>query len=403
MRSKQQLIQDVLAAIDASREKIIGIGTTVWKNPEPGYKEFKTSDLAAKTLTELGLSPKRKLSITGMRADLIGAKPGPSLAICGEMDSLILPSHPECDPATGAVHACGHNSHIATMLGAAIGLVQANAQNDISGKVAFIPCPAEECIEIEWRNKLIKEGKIADVIKQQLNDLISFNVDKVLMPETKGGETYQVKFDVIASINEHDRTNYSTEPVADGRSLTYAAGDEPTALTINGEVWQFSYEISEIEQMMIRTQNKIKGFGGMIGGSAPSSINKTISKVNNITQKVMGYVDLVEGYADYAKQFAGGVGSIFGFESSYVEKIQKIKEKKKTIQKGHLPCSFKWCGHTLFKPNLVLDEDNFTYSNKESGMSSFVAQQTENDFFGSVEGFDFSKISEMTSAGLNVM
>jgi amidohydrolase len=160
MRSKQQLIQDVLAAIDASREKIIGIGTTVWKNPEPGYKEFKTSDLAAKTLTELGLSPKRKLSITGMRADLIGAKPGPSLAICGEMDSLILPSHPECDPATGAVHACGHNSHIATMLGAAIGLVQANAQNDISGKVAFIPCPAEECIETEWRSKLIKEGKI---------------------------------------------------------------------------------------------------------------------------------------------------------------------------------------------------------------------------------------------------
>ena len=95
-----------------------------------------------------------------MRADLIGAKPGPSLAICGEMDSLILPSHPECDPATGAVHACGHNSHIATMLGAAIGLVQANAQNDISGKVAFIPCPAEECIETEWRSKLIKEGKI---------------------------------------------------------------------------------------------------------------------------------------------------------------------------------------------------------------------------------------------------
>ena len=160
MKSKQQLIQDVLAAIDANREKIIGIGTTVWKNPEPGYKEFKTSELAAKTLTEIGLTPKRNLAITGMRADLDGVKPGPSLAICGEMDSLILPSHPECNPVTGAVHACGHNSHIANMLGAAIGLVQANAQNDISGKIAFIPCPAEECIETEWRSKLIKEGKI---------------------------------------------------------------------------------------------------------------------------------------------------------------------------------------------------------------------------------------------------
>ena len=160
MRSKQQLIQDVLAAIDANRDKIIGIGTAVWKNPETGYKEFMTSDLAAKMLTEIGLPPKRNLAITGMRADLNGAKPGPSLAICGEMDALIISTHPECNPATGAVHACGHNSHIASMLGAAIGLVQANAQNDISGKIAFIPCPAEECIEMEWRNKLIKEGKI---------------------------------------------------------------------------------------------------------------------------------------------------------------------------------------------------------------------------------------------------
>ncbi|MBO7622101.1 MAG: hypothetical protein J6T06_16425, partial [Victivallales bacterium] len=65
MRSKQQLIQDVLAAIDANREKIIDIGTTVWRNPEPGYKEFKTSELAAKTLTEIGLTPKRNLAITG--------------------------------------------------------------------------------------------------------------------------------------------------------------------------------------------------------------------------------------------------------------------------------------------------------------------------------------------------
>ena len=189
MRSKQQLIKDVLAAIDANRDKIIDIGTTVWKNPEPGYKEFKTSDLAAKTLTDIGLTPKRNLSITGMRADLNGVKPGPSLAICGEMDSLIIPTHPECDPATGAAHACGHNSHIASMLGAAIGLVQANAKNDISGKIAFIPCPAEECIEIEWRNKLIKEGKIkalggkASLILEGVFD----DIDMSIMNHLSGG------------------------------------------------------------------------------------------------------------------------------------------------------------------------------------------------------------------------
>jgi len=189
MRSKQQLIQDVLAAIDANREKIIDIGTTVWKNPEPGYKEFKTSELAAKTLTEIGLPPKRNLAITGMRADLNGVKPGPSLAICGEMDSLIIPTHPECDPATGAAHACGHNSHIASMLGAAIGLVQANAKNDISGKIAFIPCPAEECIEIEWRNKLIKEGKIKALGGKAalILDGVFDDIDMSIMNHLSGG------------------------------------------------------------------------------------------------------------------------------------------------------------------------------------------------------------------------
>lgn len=189
MRTKEQLIQAVLDAIDANKSQIINIGTTVWKNPEPGYKEFKTSELAARTLQEIGLNPQRNLALTGMRADLNGAKPGPALAICGEMDSLIIPTHPESDPATGAAHACGHNSHIAAMLGAAIGLVKANAADDLAGKVAFIPCPAEECIEIEWRNKLIQEGKIkalggkASLILEGVFD----DIDMAIMNHLGGG------------------------------------------------------------------------------------------------------------------------------------------------------------------------------------------------------------------------
>ncbi len=160
MRSIEQLKKDVCAAIDTQRERIIEIGETIWKNPESGYREVKTSKLAKKTLEALGLKVTDSLALTGLRADLNGASAGPTLAILGEMDALVLPTHPEADPVTGAVHACGHNCHITGLLGAAIGLCGAGAAKELAGKIALIATPAEECIELEYRSGLIEKGLI---------------------------------------------------------------------------------------------------------------------------------------------------------------------------------------------------------------------------------------------------
>ena len=161
--SKEALKAKVFAAIDNNAEKIIGIGEQIWKNPEPGYREFKTAKLAAEILKSLDLPTREGLGITGIRADLEFGKPGPTIAMLGELDSLVLPTHPECDPATGAVHACGHNASMAGMLGAAIGLVSAGISNELSGKIAFVAVPAEECIEIEKRLQMIAEKKISSL------------------------------------------------------------------------------------------------------------------------------------------------------------------------------------------------------------------------------------------------
>lgn len=160
MRSKAEVTAAVLAAIEAQRQRIIEIGEYVWQNPEPGYREFKTSALAKEVLQELGLPLRDKLSITGMRADLDSGRPEPTLAILGEMDSLILPSHPESDLETGAAHACGHHSHITAMLGTAMALVQAGFKEDMAGKIAFVPVPAEECLEIAKRIEMMNRGEI---------------------------------------------------------------------------------------------------------------------------------------------------------------------------------------------------------------------------------------------------
>ena len=57
-----------------------------------------------------------------MLSELAGSRSGPTFAILGELDGLVVAGHPEADPTTGAAHACGHNAQIAGLLGAAIGL-----------------------------------------------------------------------------------------------------------------------------------------------------------------------------------------------------------------------------------------------------------------------------------------
>ena len=108
--------------IDAHAAELIAIGDHIWQNPEPGYREVKTSNFVAEKLEKLGLTVKRDLAMTGLRADIDTGKEGPTLAILGELDSLILPNHPECDKTTGAVHSCGHNASATNLIGTAIGL-----------------------------------------------------------------------------------------------------------------------------------------------------------------------------------------------------------------------------------------------------------------------------------------
>ncbi|MBP5530462.1 MAG: amidohydrolase, partial [Lentisphaeria bacterium] len=198
-----------------------------WRNPEPGYKEFKTSKLATAKLKSLGLDVKENLAITGMRADLVSSRPGPALALLGEMDSLIIPGHPECDKCTGAVHSCGHNSHITAMVGAAMALVDAHAIDDLSGKIAFIGTPAEECIEIEWRNQLIAEGKVGALGGKPalIREGVFDDVDLAIMNHIGGHDHYGSRDHngfVCKSVTFHGRSCHAAAP-GSGVNAVHAA------------------------------------------------------------------------------------------------------------------------------------------------------------------------------------
>src|SRR5262249_16133053 len=124
--SKEDLKAKVWAAIDRRADEIVALGEQIRRQPELGFKEFKTSRLVEETLAKPCLRAKGGPAMTGVRADLAGrAGTGPTFALLGELDALVVAGHPEADPNTGAAHACGHNAQIAALLGAAMGLVEA--------------------------------------------------------------------------------------------------------------------------------------------------------------------------------------------------------------------------------------------------------------------------------------
>ena len=159
--TKTELMRSVNAAIDKRATEIIGLGETIRRHPELGFKEFKTARLVEDTMRGMGLSPKGGLAITGVRADAAGrGGDGPTFALLGELDGLIVPGHPFADPETGAAHACGHNAQVAGLLGAAMGLLDAKAFDHLAGRVAFIAVPAEEYGDVAWRVAQRNEGKL---------------------------------------------------------------------------------------------------------------------------------------------------------------------------------------------------------------------------------------------------
>ena len=100
------------------------------------------------------------MAITAVKGVLKGGKPGPTIAILGELDAIGCPEHPKADPDTGAAHACGHHMQQSSMLAAAYGLAKTGVMKDLCGNVVFFGVPAEEYVQIAYRKKLRKEGKL---------------------------------------------------------------------------------------------------------------------------------------------------------------------------------------------------------------------------------------------------
>lgn len=123
------------------------------QNPELGNREFKTAEKIATHLRALGIEVKTGVGKTGVVGVLKGGKPGPVVALRADMDGLPVKERvdiPFASKATGEyngqpvsiMHACGHDTHVAILMGTAE--ILASMKSELKGTVKFIFQPAEE-------------------------------------------------------------------------------------------------------------------------------------------------------------------------------------------------------------------------------------------------------------------
>ncbi len=146
--------------VEQNKALILEVERHIWSTPEIGYKEWKTSRYMEEQFEKLGYTVRQAGDIPGFTAELDTGKPGPKIGIFAELDSLLCADHPEADSETHAVHACGHNSQSAYLVGCAAALKMPHALDGLSGSIRFVSVPAEETIDFDYRKSLMDKGVI---------------------------------------------------------------------------------------------------------------------------------------------------------------------------------------------------------------------------------------------------
>ncbi|WP_199118082.1 amidohydrolase [Pedobacter sp. ASV28] len=232
----QTLVQKTEAAkrADAISSKVIAWRRDFHEHPELGNQEKRTAEIIAKHLQALGIEVNTGVAKTGVVGLLKGGKPGPVIALRADMDALPVTERVDVPFASkvkttyngqqvGVMHACGHDSHVAILMGVAE--VLAGMQKNLAGTVKFIFQPAEEGAPVG------EEGGAELMVKE--------------------GVLENPKVDVIFGLHINSQT-----PVG---QLTYRPGGTMAAvndmkITITGKQAHGAYPWSSVDPIVVAAQ-----------------------------------------------------------------------------------------------------------------------------------------------------
>ena len=155
----------LLAAAREIQTDVVDIRRRLHRRPEIGLQLPWTQRLVVEALERLGLEPRLGESITSVTSMIDGAHPGPTILLRADMDALPVHENTGLDfssEVNGAMHACGHDTHVAMLLGAARVLVE--RREDLAGRVLLMFQPGEE--GLGGARTMLEEG-LLDVPPQE--------------------------------------------------------------------------------------------------------------------------------------------------------------------------------------------------------------------------------------------
>src|SRR5438874_3625767 len=169
-----RLDADVDSRVPKVMNKVIAWRRDIHEHPELSNRETRTADLVAQHLRSLGIEVRTGVAHTGVVGVLRGGKPGPVVALRADMDALPVAEEVDIPFASkvrttyngqevGVMHACGHDTHTAMLMGVAE--VLAGMRAELPGTVKFIFQPAEEGApagELGGAQLMIDEGALDD-------------------------------------------------------------------------------------------------------------------------------------------------------------------------------------------------------------------------------------------------
>src|ERR1051325_7452959 len=166
-----QRIDELAKQVEPS---VIACRRDIHQHPELGNRETRTSKLIADKLKSLGIEVKTPVAHTGVVGTLRGGQPGRTVALRADMDALPVVEQVDVPFKSsvrttynahdvGVMHACGHDAHVAILLGVAE--VLSKVREEIPGSVVFLFQPAEEGApqgEEGGAELMVKEGALYD-------------------------------------------------------------------------------------------------------------------------------------------------------------------------------------------------------------------------------------------------
>ncbi len=141
------MIEEIKQASDELFGEVVRLRRQIHRRPELAFEEVETARLVAETLAPLGLRVEEGVARTGVVATLEGALPGPTVALRADMDALPIQEQndfPYASAVPGKMHACGHDAHTASLLGAAA--ILSRLRDRLPGRVRFLFQPSEELL-----------------------------------------------------------------------------------------------------------------------------------------------------------------------------------------------------------------------------------------------------------------